>query len=217
MGLRELCRCGRRPPRDGRCTLGENRDQCSRAIRCRALLVRQGAVIREGRNSATARHAQPVAGRSRRRISPPSWRQHLRVSVSIQRGGGLRRTIGSRSGDVAPRTLIRRIRLDAYRSPEPPNAGTEMSFTPPCSVPQNGHSSPCKMHKNCPPTRLSSLSNYLIFNVLCAMQRIRTMVPIRVFSLFSGRARSLHPPCTTFAARRNIPLCPRGNDKEGSR
>jgi len=35
----------------------------------RALLVRQGAVIGEGENSATARHALPLAGRSRRRIS----------------------------------------------------------------------------------------------------------------------------------------------------
>jgi len=73
---------------------------------------------------------------------------------------------------VAPDTLIRRARLDAFRPPEPPTAGTEMSYTPPCSVPQNRDSAPCKMPKNFSPQHLPSLSNHLIFNMLWPVRRI---------------------------------------------
>ena len=55
MGLRELCRCGRRPRRGGRCRLGEPRYQ--------------GAVIREGEELGRTCHALPLGGPSRRRPS----------------------------------------------------------------------------------------------------------------------------------------------------
>jgi hypothetical protein len=167
MGLRELCRCGRRPRRGGRCRLGENRNQGSRAIRHGALLGRQGAVIREGRDSATSCRTKPASNIRRHRDA------NIAVYLCL-----FRRAAGSVERSDRGAAMWRRVPLSDGRGstpsalPNPPTAGTEMSYTPPCSVPQNRHSSPCKMPKNCPPQHLPSLSNHLIFNILWPMRWI---------------------------------------------
>jgi hypothetical protein len=115
----------------------------------RALLVRQGAVIDEGRNSATARHALPLAGRGRRRISAAIVAPTSPCIVHLSR-----RAAGSVEGSDRGAAMWRREPLSDGRGsthsalPEPPTAGTEMYyFAPPCSVPQNPDFAPCKMHK----------------------------------------------------------------------
>ena len=211
-GTSELCRCGRRPRRGGRCRLGEPRNQGSRA---RSGTARSSS----GRAPSSAKGGArpPLAGRSRRRISAAIVAPTLPcICISLDGprvasndriaerrcGAGYPYPTGEARRLPPPRTTNRRHRDVIYPSLLRPSEPRFRSL-------QNAE----KFLATAPPFAIQPLD----FQHAMAGEADRMMVPIRVFSLFSGKARSLHPPCTTFAARRNIPLCLRGNDKEGSR
>jgi len=184
----------------------------------RALLVRQGAVIDEGRNSATARHALPLAGRGRRRISAAIVAPTSPCIVHLSR-----RAAGSVEGSDRGAAMWRREPLSDGRGsthsalPEPPTAGREMYYFP---LPAPSLRTPIPLPAKC--RKIARHSTSLRFLTICSSTfygrcggsddgAISRFLPV----LREGSVAS--PPCRTSAARRNIPLCPRGNDKEGSR
>jgi hypothetical protein len=151
-------------------------------------------------------------------FSPPSWRQHCGVSVSVKTGGGLRRRIGSRSGHVAPGTPIRRARLDAFRPPRTTSRRHRdvlfcASLLRPSEPRFRSLQNAQKLPATAPPFAFQPFDLQRAMGDAAAPDHGANSHFLPVLRESSVAS----PPCTTSAARRNIPFCPRGNDKEGSR
>jgi hypothetical protein len=93
----------RQLPRRGgrRRTLGEERDQRPRALEYHALLIRQGAVIHQGGNSAAACHALPHVDEPGMLPQPPFRHASFSVAGETRGSAPMFSTRADRRGETA--------------------------------------------------------------------------------------------------------------------